>query len=126
MLIPYIIRFLPWILAGLFVVGGVIYIRHLQDELTIAHQDVAVAEGTINQLRATNQQNLVMLKRLQAENEAWQSTLTTTIASDNKITHFTDGLLATISATPTTENAPVAPVLSATLAAIAKEQGIAP
>lgn len=126
LLVPYMIRFAPWILVALLVIGSVIYGRHLQDQLQIARQDVAAAQGTIDQLTATNQQNLATLKRLEAENAVWQTTLTTTIATDNRISQFTSGLLSAIAGAPAKDDAPVAPVLATTLAAISKQQGNVP
>ncbi|MDD2877994.1 MAG: hypothetical protein PHT60_13655 [Acidiphilium sp.] len=126
LLLPYLTRFLPWIVAGLLVMGGIVYVRHLQDQLTIAHQNVAAAQTTIDRLTATNQQNLVALKRLQAADAAWQAALTSTIASDSGVARFADGMLATVAATPATSDAPVAQVLASTLAAIAKVQGNTP
>lgn len=126
LIMPYLLRFAPWILVALLVIGSVIYVRHLQDQLQLAHRDVALAQSTIDQLTATNRQNLATLKRLQAENAVWQSTLTSTIATDNKIAQFTDGLLSAIAAAPANHDAAVAPVLATTLAALSHRQGHAP
>lgn len=122
-LASYFTRFLPWILAGLLATGGAIYVVHLRDQLTVAHQDVAAAQATIDQLKVINEQNLETLRRLQAEDAVWQTTLTTTIASDDDITRFTESLLASVAAVPAKDDAPVASVLAGTLASIAKEQG---
>lgn len=126
LILPYLTRFAPWILAGLLVVGGAFYVWHLQSALRVAHADIAVAKTTIDQLSATNKQNLATLRQLQSEEAAWQTALTTTMATDNHDTLFTNKLLNVIAAAPVKTDAPVAPVLAATLAAIAKTQGKTP
>ena len=126
LILPYLARFAPWIIAGLLVIGGVIYVRHLQDALHMANADIIVAKTTIDQLRATNKQNLAALRHLQSEAAAWQTALTTTMATDNHDAQFTSGLLNVIAAAPARNDAQVAPVLTATLDAIAKVQGKAP
>jgi len=121
----YVVKYLPWVLAAMLVAGGWLFVHHLQSELAAERQAVAVDQSTIAQLSETNQQNLATLKRLQAESVIWQSTLTSTLASDAGLARFTDGLLATITAAPAQDDAIVAPVLRDTLASIAKEQGAA-
>lgn len=123
LLVSYVIKYLPWILAAMLVTGGWLFVHHLQSELAADKRSMAAAQTTIAQLSATNQQNLTTLKRLQAESALWQSTLTSTLASDAGLARFGDGLLATITAAPAQDDAVVAPVLQDTLASIAKEQG---
>ncbi|MCF3945323.1 hypothetical protein AiwAL_04600 [Acidiphilium sp. AL] len=123
LILPYLTRFAPWILAALLAIGGVIYVRHLQDALRVANADIVIARTTIARLSAANKQNLATLRRLRSEEAAWRAALTTTMTTDNRDTRFTDGLLNGIAAAPARNDAPVAPVLAATLAAIAKAQG---
>ncbi|MCW8308524.1 hypothetical protein AruPA_15915 [Acidiphilium sp. PA] len=124
LLASYLTRFLPWLIGGLCVIGCLIYVWYLRDQLRTAQGDIASAQSTIVQLSAINQQNLVALKVLRAEDAAWQATLATTLASDSQITRFTDGLLQTIATAPAKNDAAVAPVLADTLASIAQTQGV--
>ena len=126
LVLPYLTRFVPWILAGLLVAGGAFYIWHLQGALRLAHADIAVAKTTIDQFSATNKQNLATLRQLQSDEAAWQTALTMTMATDNHDTQFTNGLLNVIAAAPARNDAPAAPVLASTLDAIAKAQGKTP
>ena len=123
LLASYITRFLPWLIGGLCVIGCLIYVWYLRDQLKTAQGDIASAQSTIVQLSAINQQNMAALKLLRAEDAAWQATLATTLASDSQITRFTDGLLQTVATAPSKDDATVAPVLANTLASIAKTQG---
>jgi hypothetical protein len=122
-LASYGTRLLPWLIGSLCVVGCLIYFWYLRDQLKAARVEVLSAQSTITQLSATNRQNLAALQALQAEDAAWQTTLTTTLAGDAQITRFTDGLVQTAATSQTAKDASVAPVLASTLAAIAKAQG---
>jgi hypothetical protein len=125
LVVSYATRLLPWLIGGLCVIGCILYLWYLRDQLAAARQAVASAQSTITQLSATNQQNLAALKVLQAEDAAWQTTLTTTLASDGAITRFADGLVQTAATAPSKSDASIAPVLANTLASIAKAQGVA-
>jgi hypothetical protein len=125
LVVSYATRLLPWLIGGLCVIGCILYLWYLRDQLAAARQAVASAQSTITQLSATNQQNLAALKVLQAEDAAWQTTLTTTLASDGAITRFADGLVQTAATAPSKSYASIAPVLANTLASIAKAQGVA-
>lgn len=125
LVVSYVTRFLPWLIGGLCVIGCMIYLWYLRDQLAAARQSVASAQSTIVQLSAANQQNLAALKVLQAEDAAWQTTLTTTLVSDDAITRFADGLVQTAATAPARSDASIAPVLADTLASIAKAQGVA-
>lgn len=123
LLLSNLIRYVPWIAAGIILVGGAVYVWHLQDTLHAARADMAAQQATIAQLTETNRENLSALKRLQAEDVAWQTTLATTAAQDQSVAVFSDVLARRAAAAPSQDDAAVAPVLAETLGAIAKAQG---
>lgn len=126
LLISSLMKFVPWILAGLILIGGIIYVYHLQDALHMANAEVATATATINQLDVTNKQNLLALKTLQARSLAWQTALSSTMDDDARGASFTDELLSEAAVSSAKNDAPVAPVLARTLEAIAVHQEAKP
>lgn len=115
-------RFAPWILAGLPVFGGVIYLRHEQAMLRMANADLVAIKAENVRLQAANSENVARLQRLQKDDAAWQSALAMTMQTDDRDTGIADTVLNGIATAPAGRDGPVAPVLAETLAALAGTQ----
>lgn len=116
-------RFAPWIAGGMLVLGIGLYGWHLHAALRAADAALHVDKGTIAQLEAVNARNRAALARLSAAEAAWQTALTTAAAADQQAGMISQRILTTVADAKPQADAPVAPVLAGTLAAIAKAQG---
>lgn len=116
-------RYAPWI-AGVIVLLCIgLYGWHLHAALRSAQAALHSDKGTISQLEAVNSENQAALAQLTEAAAAWQTALTTASAADRHDSILAQQMLTTVVDAKAHTDAPVAPVLAGTLAAIARAQG---
>ncbi len=121
-LAPLATRLVLMLVALITLLGVMIYIWYLRDQVTSARQQLAQSRGTITELAADNRADLAALNQLRAENARWQASLAVAQSKDAMDQRQANAIRRTISAAPVGANGPVAPVLAATLRAIARAQ----
>jgi hypothetical protein len=111
------------LLALAAVLGVVCYIWYLRDAVASARQAVLQSRGTIAQLAADNRADLAALAQIRAQAVLWQASLAASQSRDAIDRRAADAMRRKIDALAPRANGPVAPVLVATLRAIARAQG---
>ena len=84
---------------------------------------MTAAQTVISDLRQTNQQNLLVLARLQKQQAEWDGEMLVVQQDDSAQRHIAQQIDTAIEATSPAQNAPAAPVLTATLNTLAHMQG---
>jgi peroxiredoxin family protein len=123
MLLPFMTRYLPYLLAGALAVGVVVYVWHMHEALQATRAEMAAAQSTISDLRQTNQENLLELARLQKQQAEWDGEMLVAQQNDTAQRKIAQQIDTAIAATSPAQNAPAAPVLTATLSSLAHMQG---
>lgn len=123
LLLPYLTRYLPYLLAIGLALGAFFYVRHMQKTLQSMRAEAATAQTTITSLRETNQQNLVELARLQKQQAEWDAEMLVAQQTDSAQRQIAQQIDTAITASSPVQNAPAAPVLAATLSSLAHMQG---
>ena len=121
-LAPLATRLVLMLVALVTILGVVVYIWYLRDQVASARQQLAQSRGTISELVADNQADVTALKQLRAQNVRWQASLVAAQSRDAIDRRQANAIRRTINATPISANGPVAPVLAVTLRAIARAQ----
>jgi hypothetical protein len=122
-LMSFVSRYLPYLIGGALVLGVVVYVWYIHSALKAANAEIATAQMTISNLRETNQQNLVVLARLQKQQAEWDGEMLVVQQDDTAQRHIAQQIDTAIAATSPAQNAPAAPVLTATLNTLAHMQG---
>lgn len=122
LLLPWLSRLLPYLIGGLILAGGFLYVRHIENELRIARMEMTAAKTTISSLQAANQQNLTALAKLQKQQAEWDGEMLVVQQDDNNQLSAAQQIDKEINAASPTQNAAAAPVLAETLKAIEKMQ----
>ena len=121
-LAPLATRMVLMLLALVTLLGVFAYIWYLRDQVASAHRQLAQSRGTITALVADNRADMAALNQLRAQSARWRASLATAQSQDAMDRGQANAIRRTISAAPVSANGPVAPVLAATLRAIARAQ----
>lgn len=122
LLLPWVSRLLPYIVGAFILLGGFLYVRHIEDALHTAQAEMAAAKTTISSLQATNQQNLVALANLQKQQAEWDGEMLVVQQNDHDQLTAAQQIDKEINAASPAQNGVAAPVLAETLDAIEKMQ----